>query len=140
MAERALMPAATRLAAALVVLAAAACAVTAACTGGGGAPGPPAACDTVFDTDTPDVCPSWSAQVEPLFATYCNQCHTDGGNGQTLFNASTYHDVFVARGQVTQFVGNCNMPLQDASPPVPQPSDPERQTIISWVACNAPDN
>jgi hypothetical protein len=133
-------PSAKRAIAAVVVLSAAACAVATACTGGGGSGGSPPGCDTTFDTDTPDVCPSWSAQVEPLFVTYCNQCHTDGGVGQASFNASTYHDVFVARGQVTQFVGNCSMPLLDAAPPVPQPSDPERQTIIAWVACNAPDN
>jgi hypothetical protein len=90
-----------------------------------------------FDTDPPDVCPSWSNVVQPLMVKYCYQCHTSGGPGQSLFNPSTYGGVFTKRSTVSVVVDDCAMPLGGAAA---YPTNAERQTILSWIACKAPDN
>jgi len=35
-------------------------------------------------------------------------------------------------------MSNCSMP--PPSPPVPSPDQAQRQTVLSWIECGAPDN
>jgi hypothetical protein len=37
-------------------------------------------------------------------------------------------------------VYQCLMPPLDASPPPPRPGAAERETIVAWIACGAPNN
>jgi hypothetical protein len=34
----------------------------------------------------------------------------------------------------------CSMPPPDAAPPTTLPDSAQRQTMVSWLACGAPDN
>ena len=112
--------------------------VFAACGGGGAGDNPPANCSPAdFDAGTPAVCPSWSTDVEPLISEYCGACHTNGGAGQSSFNASSYASIFAASATVSEQVSSCAMPEWDAAA---QPTQDERQTIVSWIACKAPNN
>jgi hypothetical protein len=85
--------------------------------------------------------PSWQNEVEPLIVTYCYQCHGDGGIEQSQQGFTTYAGVFMNRGEIALQVSSCMMPPSDASPPAAAMPDPsQRQTILAWVGCNAPDN
>lgn len=130
-----------RLAAAVVVLVvASACGAFAACSpsspgsDGGGVSCPP------LDNDTPDVCPSWSGQIEGLVATYCLRCHGEGGIEVSAFDFSTYTKVHAQFTAMITQVNECTMPPWDASPPADQPTPAERQALLSWLACAAPNN
>ena len=121
-------------------LTAAAAALAACSTGSGGPPQQASACDTTFDTNCDVAVPSWSQDVEPLVQKYCANCHTDGGAGMSLFNATSYATVHSGAATMATWVNNCMMPLLDATPPQAYPTDEERQTILSWIACGAPKN
>ena len=130
-----------RLVAAAVVLAGTACAVLIACSGpGSSGPPPKVGCDTTFDTFCDEATPSWSTQVQPIVQQYCTECHTDGGPGESLFNATSYKTIHSGAAAMVQAVNNCSMPNLDASPPAPLPSDEQRQTLITWIACGSPEN
>jgi hypothetical protein len=130
-----------RLAGSAILALVTACAALAGCSGGGsGGSGTGSSCDTTFDTDKPDVCPSWTTDVAPLVVKYCDNCHTDGGPGMSLFNATSWSTVHSGEATMATWVNNCGMPLVDATPPQAFPSDAERQTMLSWIACGSPDN
>ncbi len=93
-----------------------------------------------LSTDCPATPPSWSNDVEPLIVTYCDQCHGDGGIEQSQFDYTTYAGVYKNRAEMLTQVYQCQMPPSDASPPAVMPSTQDRQTLVSWLACNAPNN
>jgi cytochrome c553 len=130
-----------RLAAAAVVVVASVLGAVAACApssgksdGGDGITCPP------LDNDTPDACPSWSGQVEGLVATYCLRCHGEGGVEVSAFDFSTYAKVHAQFTAMITQVNECSMPPWDASPPAAQPTPAERQAMLSWLSCSAPNN
>jgi hypothetical protein len=102
---------------------------------------PPAAstCPTV-SSDCPAPPPSWSKDVQPLIQSYCVMCHQPGGSGYSLADLTSYTSVFRSRAAITFQVSQCLMPNQDASPPPPQLTTAQRETIVSWVGCMAPNN
>jgi hypothetical protein len=112
----------------------------AACSPAPAADGGAATCPTV-STDCPQPPPSWSKDVQPLVQTYCVSCHSDGGLGESLADLTSYTNVFKNRTEVLQQVYHCYMPNQDAStPPPPVLTADQRETIVAWIACNAPNN
>lgn len=84
--------------------------------------------------------PSWQNDVEPLIVTYCLTCHSDGGVAPSKFDYTSYQGVYTNRAEMLNQIYQCVMPLVDASPPAAQPSAAERQTLVSWLVCGAPDN
>ena len=117
-------------AASLVVAAVAACSSSSA---GGGV-----SCPTL-STDCPSVPPDWTTDVQPLIATYCFQCHGEGGIEQSQFDYTTYAGVYKNRAEMLTQVYECAMPPYDASPPTAAfPSAQDRQTLVAWLACGAP--
>jgi len=132
---------AARLVAFLALAGAAALGLLSACSNDPGAAGADAAaaCPNV-PTDCPATPPSWTHDVQPIIAMYCLSCHGDGGIEQSVFNYSTYQGVYRNRAAMLTQVYQCLMPLADASPPPPRPSAAERETIVAWIACGAPDN
>jgi mono/diheme cytochrome c family protein len=96
-------------------------------------------CATV-SSDCPSPPPSWSKDVQPLVQQYCVMCHQPGGVGESLADLTSYTNVFRARAEITYQVSQCLMPNQDASPPPPQLSTAQRETIVSWIGCMAPNN
>jgi hypothetical protein len=114
--------------------------VVAACsTGTTGGPGSDAACSGL-STTCPATPPSWQNDVQPLIGTYCLTCHSDGGVAPSKFDYTSYAGVYENRAEMLTQVYQCQMPLVDASPPAEQPSAAERQTIVSWLVCGAPEN
>jgi hypothetical protein len=111
----------------------------AACTTSPGGSG--SGCPTLFN-DCPDATPppSWQNDVQPLIATYCLRCHSDGGVAPPQFNYTTYQGVFRSRAVMVTELNQCFMPPGDASPPAAMPTPAERQTLVSWIACGAPQN
>jgi hypothetical protein len=96
-------------------------------------------CPTISQS-CPTPPPSWSKDVQPLVQNYCVMCHSPGGVGEPMADLTTYAGVYKARAEVQQQVYQCLMPNQDASPPAPTLTSAQRETIVSWVACNAPNN
>jgi hypothetical protein len=109
----------------------------AACTSSSGGSG--SDCPSL-STDCPTTPPSWQNDVQPLVATYCLRCHSDGGVAPPQFNYTTYQGVFRARSVILTQLDQCLMPPADASPPAALPTPAERQTLVSWLVCGAPEN
>jgi hypothetical protein len=89
----------------------------------------------------PDACPSpapsWKTDVQPLFAKYCDVCHTNGGPGQVTRNFSAFQVIENDHGTIGTWVAQCKMPM----PGSPQPTLAERLTLVTWaLTCQAPDN
>jgi hypothetical protein len=109
----------------------------------GCSPGSPAGGDQscpLIAADCPATPPSWKTDVAPLITQYCGACHGDGGVEQPTIDLSNYAGVFKNRFEVQFQVYHCEMPQADASPPVPQLSNAQRETIVAWAACSAPNN
>ena len=90
--------------------------------------------------DCPATPPSWQNDVQPIISGYCFPCHGDGGIEQSMFDYTSYSGVYKARASILTQVYQCQMPPSDASPPAPMPPADVRQTLISWLACGAPNN
>jgi cytochrome c551/c552 len=106
---------------------------------------PPSQADDcpMVSTACPSPPPSWSKDVQPLIQTYCVTCHSPGpqGIGEMFADLTSYAGAFKARAEITSQVYHCWMPNQDASsPPPPLLTSAQRETIVAWVACNAPNN
>jgi hypothetical protein len=67
-------------------------------------------------------------------------CHKPGGSGESLADLTSYTNVFHARAAITYQVSQCLMPNEDASPPPPPLSTDQRETIVAWIGCGAPNN
>jgi len=106
------------------------------CSGGGtgGAGGSSSACPS----DLPPSCPSdaagYEATIAPLLKKKCNFCHEPGGPSALYF--STYDEVYTQRSTVLDQVYACKMP------PVGYPplSLTEREQLLGWLVCEAPDD
>jgi len=90
--------------------------------------------------DLPDGCPSpppsWSNEVQAIVDRSCNACHGDGGVQQHPWDFTTYSGVYTNRGSILNQLYACKMPPPDAAAPLPQ----ERQALLGWLECNAPNN
>jgi hypothetical protein len=106
----------------------------------GGGPGPCPELD--FPSTCPTPPPSWTNDVEPLIAGFCEQCHGPGGQAQNQVDLSTYALVAANRTRCWQQIETCLMPNVDGSPPpLHYPTPAQRQTMVTWLdICNAPDN
>lgn len=86
----------------------------------------PASCGTA---------PSYQATVAPILNAHCLTCHSPGGQ-QSSLPLQTYSEVYSNRSAVLNQVYSCNMPLA----PNPRPSEEERQALLMWLVCGAPQN
>jgi hypothetical protein len=101
--------------------------------------GPASTCPNV-STSCPSTPPSWKNDVQPLIATYCLACHGDGGIEQSQFDYTTYQGVYKNRAAMVTQVYQCQMPPLDGSPLAAPLTADQRETIVAWLACGAPDN
>jgi len=74
--------------------------------------------------------------VEPIIDARCNACHGVGGIEQSVFDFSTYTGVHKSFGSILGQVNACLMPPPDAGALLPA----ERQTLLAWLVCAAPNN
>jgi hypothetical protein len=88
----------------------------------------------------PDGCPSpepsWQSTVQPIIDRRCNGCHGDGGVQRSTRDFTTYGGVSRNSGSILTQVFSCKMPPPDAA----APSASERDALLGWLLCGAPNN
>jgi uncharacterized membrane protein len=83
----------------------------------------------------PATAPSFAGEVNAIVQSRCVACHAPGGLASNRAFTS-YDDIQRQSGPMLNQLFNCRMPPADA----PQPSDAEKQTLLEWLACGAPNN
>jgi hypothetical protein len=99
-------------------------------------PDAPQAC--AFETPVcPDPVPSYAGEVSAIIQTYCGACHGPGGQ-ESIRPFTTWQDInsHAYGGPMQRQVLGCLMPPADA----PQLSDAQKQTLVGWLTCGAPNN
>jgi len=85
----------------------------------------------------PDPQPSYAGEVSAIIQTYCVGCHGPGGQeANRPFGTWSDIDVHAYAGPMQRQLLACQMPPADA----PQPSEQDKQTLIAWLTCGAPNN
>ncbi len=79
--------------------------------------------------------PSYATDVSPLLYQYCTSCHQPGGS-QSGKPLDTWANVSNLSSKVESKVADCSMPPSSS----PQPTAADRDVILSWIACGAPNN
>jgi hypothetical protein len=107
-------------------------AVAAGC-GDGGSPG---SCPADLPASCPADAAHYQATIAPLVAERCTPCHEPGG--QSAHYLRSYDEVFALRGPVLDQVYACKMPPTGLGyAPL---SETERQEVLGWLVCGAPDD
>ncbi len=93
-------------------------------------------CPNDLPSECPSPAPSFQADVEPIFASTCDQCHAPGAAvaNKPLVD---YDDVFRRRSAVLNQVYACTMPPPDAGVVLPPDA---RSMLLTWLVCGSPDN
>lgn len=89
-------------------------------------------------SDLPASCPasgapSYQNDVAPILAARCVSCHSAGGI-EANAPLDTYTAVYDRRGPVLDQVYACKMPQGTPLSPA------ERQALLTWLVCGAPNN
>ena len=90
-------------------------------------------------SDLPAMCPtpepSWDGGVQAIIDAKCVVCHKPGG---LAFDKplTDYTHVYGYRGEMLNQVYSCYMPPPDAGQLEPS----ERQQLLGWFVCGAPNN
>jgi hypothetical protein len=89
--------------------------------------------------EAPQVCPpnipSYATSVAPIIGEYCaSGCHMPGGTAGAF--ETTYADVYGQRGSILSVVNGCMMPPSSARALTSQ----QREIILTWLVCGAPNN
>lgn len=105
---------------------------------GGSAPPGDAGADvacTFVDPSCEMPAPSYKAVLEAVVVQTCTSCHyPHSPKAQT--SLTSYDDIHGELGAALDQVSNCLMPPAG----YPQPTSAERQALLTWLACGAPDN
>jgi hypothetical protein len=74
--------------------------------------------------------------VQSIIASRCGSCHYDGGQQAADMNLGSYDAVFQERSTVLSQIYNCRMPPAGE----PKPTVAEREAMLGWFVCGAPNN
>jgi len=78
--------------------------------------------------------PSYASDIAPLLDRECNDtCHAPGVGPWPL---TSYSDVVAWAISIRSDVEGCKMPPPDAG----SLEDVDRENVLNWLACGAPDN
>jgi mono/diheme cytochrome c family protein len=95
---------------------------------------------TTCPSDLPASCvapaPTWNSDVAPVFSRTCSSCHGPGGI-EAAKPFTTWADVSARRTTVLSQIYGCKMPLPDAGVTL---TVREREVVLHWLACGAPEN
>jgi cytochrome c553 len=94
-----------------------------------------ASCAVTTPATCPSTQPSYQTDVAPILASYCVSCHQAGGS-QANKPLETYQGASNLSGDVESQVAGCSMPPSSDA----QPTAAQRETILTWVLCGAPNN
>lgn len=86
-------------------------------------------------TVCPTPAPSYAGSVSAIIQNRCASCHSPGGQ-EAAFPFDTYQQVFNYRGPMLNQLYACRMPPSTAQ----QPSSQERDQLVGWLVCGAPEN
>ena len=96
----------------------------------------PASCPRDLPMACPTPMPSYSGQVQAIFAAKCVTCHAPGGQ-ESSKPFTTFKEILLEPlSTMLSQVYNCVMPLATA----PQLTDDERAALLGWLVCREPDN
>jgi len=88
-----------------------------------------------LSTTCPDPKLSYASDVRPIINARCTTCHSPGGQEPSR-DFTTYGGVFQQRQAVLTQAYSCRMPPAGNA----QPTTQERQTLVAWLVCGAPNN
>jgi uncharacterized membrane protein len=88
-----------------------------------------------LSTNCPSPAPSYANDVRPILNARCTTCHSPGGQ-EAVRDFTTYAGVFAQRQPMLTQVYSCRMPPAGNA----QPTTQERQTLVAWLVCGAPNN
>jgi len=94
-------------------------------------------CTATVPSACPTAAPTWNADAMPIFESHCWSCHAGGGIESSQFPLGSYSGIYQARTTILEQLSSCTMPPSDA--PTALTSD-ERETLLTWLACGAPDD
>jgi hypothetical protein len=82
--------------------------------------------------DVPSTCPALVpayTDVSPILLQYCAFCHQPG---RYVPDITRYDTTYAARESIFTTLATCTMPT-------PWPTAVERQTLLAWLMCGAPN-
>jgi uncharacterized membrane protein len=92
-------------------------------------------CPNDLPASCPAAPPSYAGDIRPIVDVRCSPCHFPGGAAQDKLFV-TYDDVHARRRDMLNQIYNCRMPPSDAG----QLSAEEREKMLAWFKCEAPNN
>ncbi|HET6982969.1 MAG TPA: hypothetical protein VFI53_12560 [Myxococcaceae bacterium] len=92
-------------------------------------------CPNDLPASCPSPSPSYQTTVAPIINLRCVTCHSPGGQ-EASRPLQTYSQVYSERSAVLNQVYACNMPPGSAA----QPTEQEREALLGWLVCGAPQN
>jgi len=95
-----------------------------------------AACPNDLPPACPSAVPSFSRDIQPLMQGQCGTCHSATGTAPDRRFLS-YTDAFSQRTAFLSQLYSCRMPPPDA---VEGFSVRNRELVLTWLVCNAPNN
>jgi hypothetical protein len=94
-------------------------------------------------SDLPSACdapaPSYKDAVSQTIAEVCQPCHRAGGLAADK-PFDSYARVYARRRTILDLVNRCLMPPASAACDAAQPSPAQRQELLQWLVCGAPQN
>jgi uncharacterized membrane protein len=114
------------------------CVAAAGCVSSGDATGTAvsASCSGVtMPASCPTTTPSYKTDVAPVLANYCASCHAAGGE-QSDKPLDTYQGASSLVTNMENQIAGCSMPPSSDA----QPTAAERETVLAWIVCGAPNN
>jgi hypothetical protein len=100
--------------------------------------GPDAPKGCLYQTPVcPDPPPSYAGEVNAIIQATCVGCHGPGGQ-EAIRPFTTWQDIdsHAYAGPMQRQVLGCLMPPADS----PQLSDAQKQALVGWLTCGAPNN
>ena len=94
-----------------------------------------ASCPDDLPSGCSDAAPSFQREVFPIISRRCSTCHRAGGIEPSR-PYTNYDQVSVQAHDVLIQVYGCKMPPSC----VAQPTSDEREALLQWLVCRAPNN
>ncbi len=94
----------------------------------------------------PATAPSYATEVQPILAKDCLPCHTPGQQPYAGFDLSSWSGANGLRQIVEDQLYQCLMPNVRAGATfaldggIPVLSEADREAVMDWCACGAPNN
>jgi hypothetical protein len=94
-----------------------------------------AGCPKDLPASCPSDPPSWAGTVQALITERCGACHRPNGLASD-HSFDSYAQVYGHRAPILTQVYSCYMPPPDAGQLAPS----ERQRLLGWLVCGAPQD